>query len=399
MGAVSAPDRPYRGVIAEVQPLGRDAMGRSLRLAAAGLAAALLGGCAALGFGGSDEDPATTAELARERAAELGDAQLVGQRLVAGFSGQSVPSEVAGRIRTGRLAGVVLFSENFDGRSEARRLINRLQSIPRPQALSDPLLVMIDQEGGQVKRLPGPPSLSAAEMGAQGPATCRREGAKTGSMLRRTGVNVDLAPVLDVARPGGAIDQEGRSFGDDPDAVARCGGGFASALERHGAAPTAKHFPGLGAAQVNTDAAVQTIDLSRSKLRRFDERPFARFARGGAEDRLVMISSAIYSAFSDRPAAFTQRLASGELRGRLGFEGVSITDALETASTDAFGGPTRSATLAAKAGTDLLLFVDIGSAKRAAKPLRRLLRSGDAARQQFVGSVGRVLALRESFGD
>jgi beta-N-acetylhexosaminidase len=374
-------------------------MSRVVGLALAGVAAALLSGCAALGFGGSEEDSASTAELARERAAELGDAQLVGQRLVAGFGGERVPKEIEGRIRTGRLAGVVLFSENFGGRSEARRLIRKLQSIPRPRALSDPLLVMIDQEGGQVKRLPGPPSLSAEEMGAQGPSTCRREGAKTGSMLRRTGVNVDLAPVLDVARTDGAIDQEDRSFGRDPAAVARCGGAFASALERHGVASTAKHFPGLGAAQVNTDAAVQTIDLSGAKLRRFDEKPFARFVRGGADDRLVMVSSAIYSAFSGRPAAFTQKLASGELRGRLGFEGVSITDALETASTEAFGGPTRSAVLAAKAGIDLMLFVDIGSAKRAAEPLRRLLRAGDAARQQFVGSVGRVLALRESLGD
>lgn len=357
-----------------------------------------LAGCAAPGFGGSDDAPSGAA-IARARAVELGDAQLVGQRLVAGFEGERVPNEVRRRIESGRLGGVVLFADNFDTRGEARRLLARLQRIPRPEGLRDPLLVMVDQEGGQVKRLPGPPTLSAEQMGAAGRSTCARQGERTGRMLSRVGVNVDLAPVLDVARPGGAIDQEDRSFGRRPRKVAACGTAFADGLESSDVAPTAKHFPGLGAATINTDEAVQRIELSKSKLRRFDEEPFARFARGGAENRLVMISSAIYPAFSDRPAAFTSALASHELRGRLGFEGVSITDALETASTDAFGGPTQAAKLAARAGVDLLLFTDLDSAKDATGELRRLLRSGDASRNQFVGSVGRILALRAGLAD
>jgi beta-N-acetylhexosaminidase len=319
----------------------------------------------------------------------LGDAQLVGQRLVAGFEGGSVPAEVRRRIAAGRLGGVILFDSNFDTRADARALIAELQSIDRPRGLRDPLLVMVDQEGGLVKRLPGPPTLSAEQMGAAGRSTCRRQGKATGRMLRRTGVNVDLAPVLDVARPGSVMDDENRSFGSDPELVAACGGAFAAALERNGVAPTAKHFPGLGAARLNTDAAVQRIDLSRSRLRRVDEAPYRRFGQGGARGRLVMMSSAIYPEFSDRPAAFARSLATRELRGRLGFRGVSITDALETASTEAIGGPTRAAKLAARAGTDLLLFAGFDAAKRAAKALRPM-----AGRDGFRDSVERVLALR-----
>lgn len=323
--------------------------------------------------------------------AELGDAQLVGQRLVAGFTGEQPPTALRRRIRSGRLGGVILFANNFDSRAEAERLARDLQRIPRPRGLRHPLLVMVDQEGGLVKRIPGPPTLSAEQMGAAGDVTCRRQGAATGDLLRKTGINVDLAPVLDVGRPGGAIAEEHRSFGSDPETVTSCGGAFAAALERSGVAPTAKHFPGLGRAKINTDEAVQRIEATRRKLRRIDEAPYRRYVGDGARGRLVMISSAVYPAFAGRPASLATRLATGELRRRLGFRGVSITDALETASTEAFGGPTRAARFAARAGTDLLLFTDLGAAKRAAKPLRGILRDD---RDRFTDSVHRVLTLR-----
>jgi beta-N-acetylhexosaminidase len=331
--------------------------------------------------------------------AQLGDAQLVGQRLISGFEGQEPPKALVQRIRAGRIGGVILFSDNFGSRAEAGRLIARLQSIPRPRGLRSPLLVMIDQEGGLVKRLPGPPTLSAEAMGAAGKSTCRRQGAATGRTLDRTGVNVNLAPVLDVARPGSAIGDEQRAFGRTPGRVSRCGNAFAAALGRAGVAPTAKHFPGLGAARVNTDEAVQRIGLSRATLRRIDERPFARFVGDGDADRLVMLSSAVYTAFSDRPASLTRALAIGELRRRLGFDGVSITDALETASTAAFGGPVHAGRLAAAAGADLLLFTDVATAADATGALRSDLRSaGRNGRQRFEASVSRVLELRRDLG-
>jgi beta-N-acetylhexosaminidase len=321
----------------------------------------------------------------------LGDAQLVGQRIVAGFSGRTPPNSLRRRIRGGRLAGVILFADNFGSRAGAERLARELQAIPRPRGLRDPLLVMIDQEGGLVKRLPGPPDLSAEQMGAAGRDTCRRQGAATGRLLRDTAINVDLAPVLDLATPGGAIAREQRSFGSDPRQVSSCAGAFAAALQRSGVAPTAKHFPGLGRARINTDDALQRIDASRAKLRRTDEVPFREFIGDGARGRVVMLSSAIYEAFAGRPAAFTAKLATRELRGRLGFEGVSITDALETASTQSFGGPTRAARFAARAGTDLMLFAELDSAKRAANALRGVLRRD---RGRFAASVRRVLQLR-----
>lgn len=109
-----------------------------------------------------------------------------------------------------------------------------------------------------------------------------------------------------------------------------------------------------------------------------------------------MLSSAIYPAFSPRPAAFARTIASGELRRRLGFEGVSITDALETVAVRDFGGPARAALAATSAGVDLLLFTDYQAGVRAQRALTRRLRRAPAARPAFEASVSRVLRLRRS---
>lgn len=113
---------------------------------------------------------------------------------------------------------------------------------------------------------------------------------------------------------------------------------------------------------------------------------------------MVMLSTAIYPAFSPRPAAFARPIASGELRDRLGFEGVSITDALETVAVRRFGGPPKAALAAARAGTDLLLFTDPGEARQGWRALVRGLRSGALERPRFEDSAERVLGLRDRLG-
>jgi beta-N-acetylhexosaminidase len=111
---------------------------------------------------------------------------------------------------------------------------------------------------------------------------------------------------------------------------------------------------------------------------------------------MVMLSTAIYPAFSSRPAAFARPVATGELRRRLGFEGVSITDALESVAVRDFGGPAVAARAATAAGTDLLLFTDYGIASIAGASLVRALRHEPSARSALEISASRVLRLRHS---
>lgn len=362
----------------------RAALATAILLAAGAFAAGV-----AVAVGDGDEETPSVAS-------RLSATQLAGQRIVLGFEGTRVPAPVRRAIREGGAAGVVLFEDNLPSRATARRLVAELEAIPRPPGLRDPLLVMTDQEGGLVERLDGAPGASAAAMGARGPAYSREQGRLTGVGLRGVGVNVDLAPVLDVARPGGTIAETERGFGSTAAAVASTAVPFAEGLREAGVAATAKHFPGFGAARANTDFAVERIGLSKATLRRVDEAPYRRFVDAGGE--LVMLSTAIYPAFSSRPAAFSRAVATGELRDRLGFEGVSITDALETVAVRDFGGPARAGLAAARAGVDLLLFTDPGAAARARRALLRGLRAGDLPRAGFEQSAGRVLRLRHRLG-
>lgn len=317
---------------------------------------------------------------------------LAGERIVTGLPGTAISPALRTAIREGRVAGVVLFAGNFPSRAAGRRLIARLQSIPRPPKLHDPLLVMTDQEGGLVKRLGGAPTASAREMGARGGAFSARQGRRTAANLRDVGVNVDLAPVLDVGRTGGVIAGTERSFGSTAARVADAAIPFAEGLQAGGVVATGKHFPGFGAARENTDFSVERIDLSRRELRAVDEQPYKAFAAAGGE--MVMLSTAIYPAFSDDPAAFTRSIVTGELRNRLGFDGVTVTDALETPAVEHFGTTARAAVAGVRAGDDILLYARLGPAERAWGALVANLRSGGLDRTEFEQAAQRVLDLR-----
>jgi len=360
--------------------------GAAIGAFAAGLlVAALTGG----GDARTDAGPAAAADPI----AGLDDRELTGSRLVAGYDGTSPPSGLRQLIARGGISGVILFDENVSSPGRTARTIADLQAIERPTGLGVPLVVAVDQEGGLVRRTSGPPVASAAEMGERGRDYARRQGSRTASSLRSHGINVDLAPVLDLARPGSAIAAEGRSFGAMPAKVADVGvGGFAAGLRDDGVAATAKHFPGLGGATTNTDLAAQTIDLPAAAIRNREEAPFRAFAEAGGE--MVMLSLATYPALGDRPAALDRRIATGELRRRVGFDGVAITDSLDAAAARAFGDVDTVAIAAARAGSDLLLYGDWRTARTVGRVLADRLRQGRLERAGFEDSARRVLELR-----
>ena len=322
---------------------------------------------------------------------DLSSAQLAGQRVAFAYEGIRPPGALVRRIEQGRAAGVILFRRNIRSSAQLRQTMGGLQRAARRSALKLPLLVMVDQEGGRVTRLPGGPGRSAA--GVRGARDALADGRTAGRALRAGGVNVDLAPVADVCRRRGALERERRCYGTSPSAVTSRAGAFARGLSQRGVAPALKHFPGFGAARVNTDFAPATIRASRRRLRTFDGRPFAALHRRAS---LVMLSTAVYPALSRRPAALSSAIATDELRGRLGFRGVSVADALDTPALARHGGTASVAVKAAGAGTDLMLFArSFAAGDRAARALERSLRSGRLRRGAFERAAGRVLALRD----
>lgn len=351
------------------------------------------GGCAP-GSGSTSTSSGSASEEAKPTLVEtLRPGELAGERIVVSIDGTGLTSELRQAIAKGKIAGVVLFEVDFPTRAAGRALIDEAQAVPRPRRLAHlPLLVMTDQEGGQVKRVDGPPEASAAAMGREGGAYARKQGRLTAANLKSLGVNVDLAPVLDVGRPGGVIADTERAFADTASGVADAAVPFAEGLEGGGVAATAKHFPGLGAAVENTDFEAQTLALSKRELRSVDTAPYRAYIAAGG--RLVMLATAIYPALSPRPAAFSKRIVTGELRHRLGFRGVTITDSLGSAAVAEFGGQREVAVDGAAAGDDLLLFDDLPSALAGHEALVAQLHKGGLKEAPFRAAAARVLRLR-----
>jgi beta-N-acetylhexosaminidase len=273
-----------------------------------------------------------------------------------------------------------------------REAISRLQRAAR-EGGNAPLLVATDQEGGDVKRFPqAPPDLGPAELADAGEAAALAEGRATGRYLRRLGINVDLAPVLDLGLPGSFV--ASRTFGPDPASVATLGIAFANGLEEARVAATAKHFPGLGRATVNTDLGPSAVDASRRELA-IDLEPFRAAVDAGVP--LVMTSNATYPIYGgDTPASLATRITTGLLRNRLGFDGVVITDDLLAGAISGAGyTPGEAAVAAARAGADVLLFARL-PAPEALPALVAALRNGSLDTEALRDSCARNLALRES---
>ena len=348
---------------------------------------------------GPSATPRPRAPARKEPVDRLTTAQLVGQRLVASFrAGPEPPPALLARIRRGELAGVILFAENATTLGQARRLTRRLQAIPRPGVQRDlPLLVMVDQEGGLVRRLTdAPPARSAfvAATSGDGVDAIRSEGRRTGRALRGAGVNVDLAPVSDVPRPGSTMLREQRTYGRSAAQVRRLAPAFAAGLVEGGVQASAKHFPGFGAAAVNTDDAATTIDRSAAELRAVDERAALAVVAAGA--RLVMLANATYPALDPRrPATLSRAIATTELRERARFDGVSISDDLEATGLDRYGDVGEVAVQSARAGVDLLLHGRTAAATdEAAVSLGAAVRARQLPRAELRASARRVLELR-----
>ncbi|HEV7807620.1 MAG TPA: glycoside hydrolase family 3 N-terminal domain-containing protein [Solirubrobacteraceae bacterium] len=317
--------------------------------------------------------------------------QLVGQHMVFAYDGPQPPPALRRRIARGEAAGVILFARNVRSPAQVAAVVRGLQAIERPAGLRAPLLVMADQEGGPVRRIPGAPARAAADV--PDAAQARADGLAAARTLRGAGVNMDLAPVADVARAGAALEGERRVYGRSAQRVAALAGAFTAGLHAGGVRATAKHFPGFGAASVNTDAAPARIDEPLATLRAVDASPFAALIAAGVD--AVMVSTAIYPALDARPAAFSARWAGDELRGRLGFEGVAITDDLGTPAVRAFGSNARRAVLAARAGIDLPLFSSTyRDGARAAEGLLAAARRGELSHDLLRAQAERVLALR-----
>jgi beta-N-acetylhexosaminidase len=356
-------------------------------------AGAVIGG---LGLG------ATAQAAPARRPVKLTPAQRAGQRVIFSYPGVTPPASLLDQISAGQAGGVIFFGENITSLAQIAAVVAQLKEAHDASPVRSPLLLMTDQEGGIVRRLPGEPVLSEKQIGesADPAEEAAQAGNGAGQNLAGVGMNLNLAPVLDVYRQAGNFDDEfGRSYSMDPAVCAECGAAFITAQQPLRIAATAKHFPGLGAATVdqNTDLGPVTLDVPLADLRSIDEVPFRAAIAAGV--RLVMTSWAMYPALDPQlPSGLSPAIVGGELRRRLKFRGVTITDALEAGAIAAFGTPAECSVLAARAGMDVLLCSarDVSEGQDTVAALADALQHHALDPGHFDIALRRVLALRDS---
>ena len=290
-----------------------------------------------------------------------------------GCAGPTLGAEEEAFLREIQPWGFILFKRNVETPGQVRKLVDALRAIvDRPDA---PML--IDQEGGRVQRL-GPPhwpkyptGRAYATLAANDPLTGRavvRLGARLiAEDLRKLGINVDCAPVLDTPVTGAHDIIGNRAYGDTPESIASLGRAFAEGLIAGGVLPVIKHIPGHGRATADSHLALPVVDEPLEAL----EADFAPF-RTLSDMPMAMTAHVVYSAIDRKRPATTSKDAIKLIRDNLGFSGLIMSDDL---SMKALKGDFKSrAKRSLKAGCDVVLHCN-----------------GDMAEMQAVASGTKVL--------
>ncbi|KAI1736272.1 putative glycosyl hydrolase [Xylaria scruposa] len=318
------------------------------------------------------------------------------------YAGTAHPARLTALAGQCQLGGVIIFKDNVD--SALSGYLAGLQSAYASAGCSvkGPLLIVTDQEGGQVKRLPGGPTLSEKMIGEQSnhAAAGNTAGVQAAAALKAYNNNGNLAPVLDVYHAAGDFeDQNERSYSNDSAVVAECAAAFIKAQQGQGVVATAKHFPGLGAASAteNTDVRPVTINRSLADLRSIDEAPYPAAIAAGV--KMIMPSWALYPALDAQyPSGISSKWIQGELRGRLGYKGVVITDAIEAGGLEGFGTDPERGILAIAAGVDLVLAAarNVSQGEGIVSALVTAVNSGSLSGSTFSASTSRISSLRST---
>lgn len=252
---------------------------------------------------------------------------LAGQRLMLGFDGTQFNSDLAYIIGTLKAGGIILFSRNVDHPGQVKTLCRDCQAYARQCGLP-PLIISVDQEGGTVARLKdgftrfkGNPHIHTVEEARHFAGTAAKE-------LKAVGINMNLAPVLDIVPSGMASVMKDRAFKGDEKTVSKLGLEVIQTLQSQGIMAVAKHFPGIGRTVLDSHFHLPTLDLPLDILEQSDLIPFADAI--GAEVSGVLLSHIFYSRLdTDWQASLSPVIADDLLRGKLGYNGIVITDDLD----------------------------------------------------------------------
>ena len=253
--------------------------------------------------------------------------QLAGQRLMVGFDGTGLDEYLKfliGRIKAG---GLILFAINLETPEQIKDLCFAVQDYAK-QCGQPPLFIAIDQEGGQVARLKAPFTQFPGNPHMRHEADAQQFAEVTAAELNQVGINMNMAPVMDVAPASIDSIMAQRAFGGDPEWVARLGLKVIEHLQRNDIMAVAKHFPGIGRTILDSHLDLPVLDDDLTALERFDLIPFEASIQHGVCG--IMLSHIFYPQLDDQwPASLSKYIAHDLLRRRMGYDGLVMTDDLD----------------------------------------------------------------------
>jgi beta-N-acetylhexosaminidase len=306
-------------------------------------------------------------------------------------------SDVTAEVSAGA-GGVLLF-----GSKAPSDLGSRLTTLKSHVPGHIGLLVMTDEEGGGIQRMPNlVGSLPwPSYMGAHWtPAQIEQNVKKVATRMAAAQVNMDLAPVVDVdgrSGPPSKTNPDGwRSFSGDTSVVSKAGVAYMNGLRAGGVIPVVKHFPGLGGSSYNSDFG-PAHTLPWSTLQKVGIPPFTAAIKAGAP--AIMVSNNSVPGLSTAPSSMSSTVINSELRGKLGFKGLIVTDSLSAKAISAAGYSVPSAAVQAlRSGADMTMF-DLGNNVRAqtsaiASAITNAVADGKLPRSRLIDAAGHVLSVR-----
>lgn len=324
----------------------------------------------------------------------------MGQLFMVGIPGPHLDKETDHLIREDRVGGIILFSRNIEDPVQLAALCRDLQTVALKRQ-GFPLFLAVDQEGGRVARLKEPftsfPGNAAIGMDKEPVKSAIEFATVTAKEMKLVGLNMNLAPVVDVQR--GEIEKhlEGRSFGEDPERVAFLGRTVVKHLQENGIMAVAKHFPGLGRADVDPHVLLPQISVGLEELERVHFPPFAAAIREGVCG--MMTSHAIYPALDpERPATLSPLVLTEVLREKMNFRGLIITDDLEMGAIAAEWSVAEGALKSFQAGADILLICkDQGHVRESLGRMQQALTEGLIPRKRVAQSLKRIQIMKLKF--
>lgn len=327
---------------------------------------------------------------------DFSDEQMAGQRLMVGFEGTQLDDDLKLLIGDLKVGGIILFSHNIETPDQVKNLCSGAQEYARMIG-QPPLMIAIDQEGGEVARLKEPFTQFPGNSAMQDVADAVDFAQTTAAELTDAGINMNLAPVMDVAPEEISSIMATRSFGQDPGWVCKLGLAVISHLQQNNIMAVAKHFPGIGRTIADSHIDLPSCQYELAELESFDLIPFAASIAGDVAG--IMLSHVIYERIDPRwPASLSRRIALDLLRQRMRFAGISMTDDLDMGAINKHYDIKTAVQQILQAGIDITLICHKGpNIEMAYKEILRRLRGSPEIKAVGIESVIRIMALKRKY--